>query len=293
MIPRLCFLLLFLLEAIVPQCPVFAFDYRSFAFARTATSTAKTKCMMVFSDFQQAFDGETMYGVNGQPLIVGVAGGSGGGKTTLVNEIVKRLGPTEIECISHDSYYRDLNHLSIEERALTNFDHPSSLDSNLLVSHLKQLKDGRSADVPIYDFTTHSRTFRTNTAYPKRIIIVDGILIFSVDELIDLMDLKIFVDCEDDIRLLRRIRRDTTERARSVESVLSQYESCVKPMYDLFVEPTRDKADIIIPTTSNGIKNAALDMVISHMRSVINSNTNTNTNSEQGYNHMNSGHYLQ
>ena len=216
-----------------------------------------------------------MYGGNIRPFIIGVAGGSGGGKTTLVNKIVERLGSTEIECISHDSYYKDLNHLSIEERALTNFDHPSSLDTELLITHLQQLRNGRQADVPIYDFTTHSRTSRATTAYPKRIIIVDGILIFSIDELQELLDLKVFVDCEDDIRLLRRIRRDTTERARSVESVITQYESCVKPMYDYFVEPSRARADVIIPTTGDGIKNAALEMIISYIKDVINVGDNS------------------
>ena len=257
---------------------IHVFSFRSFANERktstlqggSSTGLQHEEFTMVLSDYQHTCAEKTLYEDNIRPFIIGIAGGSGGGKTTLVNKIVEKLGSTEIECISHDSYYRDLHHLNIEERALTNFDHPSSLDTELLISHLQQLKNGQRADVPTYDFTTHSRTTRTTTAYPKRIIIVDGILLFSVDELLELMDLKVFVDCEDDIRLLRRIRRDTTERARSVESVISQYESCVKPMYDLFVEPSRAKADVIIPTTGDGIKDAALDMIVSYIKDVIN-----------------------
>lgn len=258
---------------------IHVFSFRSFASERK-TSTIRGGSSaglhqegftMVLSEYQQTNTDKTIAGDSSmRPFIIGIAGGSGGGKTTLVNKIVEKLGSTEIECISHDSYYRDLHHLSIEERALTNFDHPSSLDTDLLISHIQRLKDGHRADVPIYDFTTHSRTVRTTTAYPKRIIIIDGILIFSINELLELMDLKVFVDCEDDIRLLRRIRRDTSERARSVESVISQYESCVKPMYDLFVEPSRSRADVIIPTTDDGLKNAAVDMIVSYIKEVIN-----------------------
>jgi uridine kinase len=203
------------------------------------------------------------------PVIVGIAGGSGSGKSTLTQAIIKQLGEEFVTYISYDSYYKDISHLSIEERAATNFDHPESLDTELLKAHIKELKLGKSVNVPEYCYKTHSRL---NTYIPtdsRRIVIIDGILLFHDPELCSILDMKIFVDAEDDVRLIRRLRRDTTERARSVESVLDQYSQTVKPMHYLFVEPSKKHADIIIPT-NQGIQAVALEMCISRLREIIN-----------------------
>jgi len=168
------------------------------------------------------------------PFVVGIAGGSGSGKTTFANAIVKELGESHVTCIAHDNYYKDLRHLSMEARADVNFDHPDSLDSDLLFSHLEQLKNGQSVEIPVYDFKTHSRVPVTVPLQPRRIVIVDGILIFAEKKLVDLMDMKIFVDTEDDIRLIRRLKRDTVERQRTVDSVIEQYVKTVRPMYVLY-----------------------------------------------------------
>jgi len=203
------------------------------------------------------------------PVIVGIAGGSGSGKTTLTHAIVAALGKDHVSYISHDSYYKDLSHLPIHQRAQQNFDHPSALDTALLQTHLQALRLGKSVDVPVYDFSCHSRTDSVQRVAPKRIVIVDGILIFSDNELCDSMDMKIFVDTEDDIRLIRRLQRDTTERGRSVESVIAQYQNTVRPMHHLFVEPSKKKADIIVPA-GQGIQAVALEMCVSRLREIIN-----------------------
>lgn len=202
-------------------------------------------------------------------MVVGIAGGSGSGKTTLTNAIVEVLGRQEVSVISHDNYYKDISHLSFDDRSRVNFDHPDSLDTTLLVDQLKLLKDGIPVNVPLYDFTSHSRTNETLLIQPRKIIIIDGILIFSEQDLLNEMHLKIFVDTEDDIRLIRRLKRDTTERQRSVESVIDQYIRTVRPMHQLYVEPSKRKADIIVPA-GQGIQPAALDMCVSRMREIIN-----------------------
>lgn len=194
-----------------------------------------------------------------KPFLIGVAGGSGSGKTTVVNHIIERVGPENLVLIQHDSYYRDLEHLTFEERAKQNFDHPSSLETELLVRHVEALTNGYSVEVPIYDFKEHVRKEETQTLVPKPVILVDGILIFFEKALRDFMHLKLFVDTDSDVRLLRRLRRDILERKRSVESVLDQYERFVRVMHLEFVEPTKRYADIIIP--HGGENHAALDVL--------------------------------
>jgi uridine kinase len=193
------------------------------------------------------------------PFIIGVAGGSGSGKTTVVSHIINRVGPENLVLIQHDSYYRDLKHLEFEDRAKQNFDHPSSLETELMVRHIEALSKGYSIEVPMYDFKNHVRKEETVSLAPKPVILIDGILIFFEKELRNLMDLKLFVDTDSDVRLIRRMRRDIIERQRTVESVLDQYEKFVRIMHLEFVEPTKRYADIIIP--HGGENQAALDML--------------------------------
>jgi len=194
-----------------------------------------------------------------KPFVIGVAGGSGSGKTTVVNHIIKTVGSQNLVLLQHDAYYRDLKHIPFEERVKQNYDHPSSLETELLVRHIHALLGGYSIKGPIYDFTNHVRSEKSNDFTPKPIILVDGILIFYEKELRDLMDIKVFVDTDDDLRLLRRLKRDINERGRSVNSVLSQYEKFVRPMHLEFVEPSKRYADIIIP--HGGENKAALEIV--------------------------------
>lgn len=193
------------------------------------------------------------------PLIIGVAGGSGSGKTTVVRHIIDTIGEEDILVLQHDSYYRDLKHLPFEQRIKQNFDHPSSLETELMIRHIKALKEGYQVEVPIYDFTKHIRKDQTKLVEPKKVILLDGILIFTEKELRKQMDIKLYVDTDDDIRLLRRIQRDIVERDRKLENVLSQYQKFVRPMHLEFVEPTKRYADIIIP--HGGENQVALDMV--------------------------------
>ncbi len=192
-------------------------------------------------------------------LIIGVAGGSGSGKTTVVNHIINQVGEKDLNLLQHDSYYRDLKHLPFDERASQNFDHPASLETELLIRHIQALSDGYSVEVPVYDFANHIRLEKTHSLYPKKVLLIDGILIFSEKDLRELMDIKLFVDTDDDVRLLRRLRRDITERNRSLEGVLNQYETHVRPMHLEFVEPSKRYADIIIP--HGGQNTVALEMV--------------------------------
>lgn len=195
-----------------------------------------------------------------KPLILGVAGGSGSGKTTVVSKIIKGIGSENILLIQHDSYYRDLSYLNLEERKKQNFDHPSSLETELMIRHLEALREGYQVEIPVYDFVAHTRSDETQPVTPKEIILVDGILIFSEPNLRELMDIKIFVDTDDDVRLLRRLRRDISERGRELEGVLNQYEKFVRPMHLEFVEPSKRYSDIIIPR--GGENEVALEMVI-------------------------------
>ncbi|HMB97814.1 MAG TPA: uridine kinase [Balneolaceae bacterium] len=203
-----------------------------------------------------------------KPLILGVGGGSGSGKTTVVSKIVSRIGRKQILLIEHDSYYRDLSHLPLNERMKQNFDHPSSLETELLIRHLEALLEGYQVDLPVYDFESHTRSDETEKVQPRPIILVDGILIYSEKNLRDKMEVKLFVDTDDDIRLLRRISRDILERGRTLEGVINQYEKFVRPMHLEFVEPSKRYADIIIPR--GGENEIALDMVIALIQDKLN-----------------------
>jgi len=195
------------------------------------------------------------------PLVIGIAGGTGSGKTTVTNAILDRLDKSRVNVIQHDSYYRDLSAHGGLTPDKVNFDHPDSLETPLLIKHVRALKEGRTIDQPIYNFTTHRRMDSTLRIDPREIIIIDGILIFVDKELRELMDIRIFVDTDADERLIRRIRRDILERGRSIESVMNQYTQTVKPMHLEFVEPSKHWADVIIP---RGAENTvAIDMVVS------------------------------
>ena len=193
-------------------------------------------------------------------LVIGIAGGSGSGKTTVAQEILQRVGPDRIAFLQHDSYYKDLSGLPPRQRAEVNFDHPNSLETELLIEHIACLREGKPVEVPIYDFATHSRTDRTYTVQPRRVILVEGILIFTEAALREMFDVKIFVDTDSDIRFIRRLERDITERGRTTESVIKQYQLTVRPMHLEFVEPSKRYADVIIP--EGGHNTAALDMVV-------------------------------
>ncbi len=201
------------------------------------------------------------------PIVIGIAGGSGSGKTTVANVILQKVGTRRIAYIPHDAYYHDLQQLPPAQRALVNFDHPDSLDTPLMVEHIKQLKAWQPVEIPIYDFTTDSRTNRTIHMEPQLVILVEGILIFAEPELRKLFDVKIFVDTDADIRFIRRLKRDITERGRSTESVIRQYLETVRPMHMDFVEPSKRYADIIIP--EGGMNTVAMDMVIARIESLL------------------------
>ncbi len=201
------------------------------------------------------------------PLIIGIAGGSGSGKTTVAQEILNRVGPDRIAYLPHDSYYKDLSGLPPVQKAEVNFDHPNSLETELLAQHVRQLKDGKSIKLPVYDFSTHSRTEKTIPISPHRVIVVEGILIFAEPELRPLFDIKIFVDTDADLRFIRRLQRDITERGRTPESVIKQYLKTVRPMHLEFVEPSKRYADVIIP--EGGFNTAALDMVAARIEALL------------------------
>ncbi|WP_322800539.1 uridine kinase [Thermoflexus sp.] len=202
-----------------------------------------------------------------RPVVIGIAGGTGSGKTTVAEAIVRRIGPEYIALIQQDSYYKDQSHLPMEERAQINYDHPDSLDTDLLIQHLKELLNGRPVEVPIYDFTTYTRTPYTRRVEPRPVILVEGILVFVEKALRDLFDIKIYVDADPDIRFIRRLQRDIAERGRTMESVIRQYLSTVRPMHLEFVEPSKRYADIIIP--EGGFNTVALDMIVARIRSML------------------------
>jgi uridine kinase len=196
---------------------------------------------------------------NQSPLILGIAGGTGSGKTTVARSLIELIGPENIAYLEHDNYYRDLSHLSFEERAQVNFDHPDSFDTLFMIEHIKALKEGHSINKPVYSYQNHERTSETIPVHPHPLIIVEGILALENPELRALMDIKLFVDTEDDVRLVRRLRRDIAERGRSLERVLGQYEATVRPMHLTFVLPSRRHADVIIPR--GGGNRVAIQMV--------------------------------
>lgn len=200
------------------------------------------------------------------PVVIGVAGGSGSGKTTVVRRIVENLGDDHVTVLDHDRYYRDRNDLRLEDRAALNYDHPDSLETDLMVRHVQELRAGQVVEVPVYDFTRHARRPATETAWPRQVIIVEGILIYADPALRALLDIKVFVDADDDVRFIRRLRRDVAERARTMESVIDQYIGTVKPMHLEFVEPTKRYADIIIP--QGGHNTVAIGMLLTLIRSL-------------------------
>ncbi|HEY7497341.1 MAG TPA: uridine kinase [Vicinamibacterales bacterium] len=206
-------------------------------------------------------------GGSSSPIVIGVAGGSGSGKTTVVRTIVESVGSDQVTVLEHDRYYRDRNDLRLEERAALNYDHPDSLETDLLVQHLVELKEGRSIELPHYDFAKFARRSERETKMPRRAIIVEGILIFTDAALRRLMDIKVFVDTDADTRFIRRLQRDLSERGRTVESVIDQYLSTVKPMHLDFVEPSKRYADIILP--QGGHNAVAIDMLLTLIRGAI------------------------
>lgn len=197
-------------------------------------------------------------------LVIGIAGGTGSGKTTFTEAIVDVFGK-DVTVIHHDNYYNVLDHLSYEERCKVNYDHPDSFDTKLMIEHIKMLKNGESVEEPVYDYTVHNRDKTKSIKLdPTEILIIDGILILADKELCDLMDLKIFVDTDADVRLGRRIRRDMSERGRSIDSILTQYQTTVKPMHEQYVEPSKKNADIII--LEGGRNKAAIDLFTGYIK---------------------------
>ncbi|WP_299435462.1 uridine kinase [uncultured Maribacter sp.] len=197
-------------------------------------------------------------------LIIGIAGGTGCGKTTVVNQIMNEFPKEEVGIISQDSYYNDLSHLTIEERKKTNFDHPSAIDFDLLVEHLELLKSGQSIEQPVYSFIKCNRTKETLATQPRKVVLVEGILILTNSKIREMFDIKIYVHADSDERLIRRLKRDTTERGWSLDETLDCYQNTLKPMHDQFIEPTKEYADIIIP--NNKYNTVAIDIV----RTIIN-----------------------
>lgn len=201
------------------------------------------------------------------PVIFGVAGGTGSGKTTVANRILERIGQQHIAYVPHDAYYKHQTNLSLEERRKTNYDHPDSLETTLMIKHLNELLAGEAVDIPVYDFTIHLRTDRTTHIEPAPIILVEGILIFTEPRLRDLFNVKIYVDTDADIRLIRRLQRDMQERGRTFDSVIHQYLTTVRPMHLEFVEPSKRYADVIIP--EGGYNEVAIEMVAARIRNLL------------------------
>jgi uridine kinase len=208
--------------------------------------------------------------MNCSPFVIGVAGGTGSGKTTLATKLKKAI-PNDSIILSHDFYYRDNRNIPYEERTKLNYDHPNAFETNLLIEDIKTLKSGNAIDHPEYSFVTHTRTSSTVHMEPTPVIIVEGILIFENKELLDLMDIKVFVDTDADIRLIRRLTRDVKERGRSLDSVIDQYMNTVKPMHEQFVEPSKKNADVIIPQGGENL--VALHMLIDRINALINHTT--------------------
>ena len=196
-------------------------------------------------------------------LVIGIAGGTGSGKTTLMKRLVERFGDV-VSVVSHDNYYRCMDHLTMEERSKVNYDEPQSLETELMVRHLEQLRNGQAVDCPVYDFSVHNRSSQTVRIEPTRVVIVEGILIFENEQLRNLMDIRIFVDTDADVRLCRRIKRDVNKRGRTLESVLTQYQQTVKPMHEKYVEPSKKFAHLVVP--EGGKNYVALDMIVDRIQ---------------------------
>ncbi|MBQ4149475.1 MAG: uridine kinase [Clostridium sp.] len=197
-------------------------------------------------------------------IIIGIAGGTGSGKTTLADKLVNSFGREEVSILRHDAYYKRHDNMTFEERCKLNYDHPDAFDNDLLVEHILDLKEGKSIEMPVYDYTIHNRSDETITVEPAPVVILEGILIFAEPTLCDLMDIKVFVDTDADVRILRRIIRDVNERGRSLDNIIRQYLTTVKPMHEQFVEPSKRRADLIIP--EGGRNEVALDMLIHRIR---------------------------
>jgi uridine kinase len=204
-----------------------------------------------------------------KPMIIGVAGGTASGKTTVSHKILETVGPKQIAYIMHDAYYRDLSHLPFAERKAFNFDHPDSLENELMITHLELLLQGRTVDIPVYDFAEYIRTDRLEQVESRQIILVEGILIFADRRLREMMNIKIYVDAPADLRFIRRLRRDVAERGRSVHHVIEQYLQTVRPMHLEFVEPSKRYADVIIPRGGRNIK--AIQMIIAQVQRMLES----------------------
>ena len=202
-----------------------------------------------------------------KPIVFGVAGGTASGKTTAARAILEAVGAEQIAYLPHDAYYRDMPHLTLEERAHQNYDHPNSLETKLLVKHIEKLLKWQPVQVPVYDFTTHRRTTDTVLVEPSPIIFVDGILIFTKRKLRELMTIKVYVDTDPDVRFIRRLQRDIDERGRSLSSVVEQYMDTVRPMHLKFVEPSKRHADVIIP--HGGLNKVAMEMVVASLRDLL------------------------
>lgn len=202
-------------------------------------------------------------------MIIGICGGTGSGKTTLARKIIETVGRANVILVEQDSYYRNLADMPLDERHQANFDHPDSIDSEMLMNHLKRLRLGQPIEMPIYDFKTHTREDKTDHIDPKPVVIVEGILIFSEPRIAELLDVKVFVDTPDDIRFIRRLKRDIAERGRTHESVIEQYFATVRPMHFEFVEPSKRNADIIIP--ENGNPSIGIEFICSKIREEISS----------------------
>lgn len=200
-------------------------------------------------------------------MIIGICGGTGSGKTTLARRVIETVGRENVVLIEQDSYYRNLSDMPLDERRQANFDHPDSIDSDMLVNHLKRLKNGDSIEMPVYDFRTHTRSTATDKIEPKHVVIVEGILIFAEARILDLLDVRVFVDTPDDIRFIRRLQRDIKDRGRTTESVIAQYFATVRPMHFEFVEPSKRHADIIIPEGAN--TDIGIDFLCSKIRETI------------------------
>ncbi len=205
-----------------------------------------------------------------KPLIIAISGGSASGKSTVVEEIVEKLKSVDITVICHDDYYKDQSHLSMEERVKTNYDHPNSLDNTLFVEHLQKLIRGESIEKPMYDFVNHNRMKETLLVHPTKVIILEGILVLEEKKIRDCADVKIFVKCDEDIRFIRRLKRDIEERGRSLDNVISQYLTTVKPMFNRYVNPSSRYADIIIPNDNK--HDVAVDFLVAKLKDILNYN---------------------
>ncbi|ETA74114.1 uridine kinase [Ligilactobacillus equi] len=202
-----------------------------------------------------------------RPVVIGVTGGSGSGKTTVSHAIFDQLQGHSLLMLEEDSYYRDQSEKPMAERVKTNYDHPDAFDTDLMIEQIKQLLEWKNVEIPVYDYTEHTRSDKTVLVEPKEVIIVEGILVLNDPRLRDLMDIKVFVDTDDDIRIIRRIQRDLEERGRSLQSVIDQYQSTVKPMYHQFIEPTKRYADLIVP--EGGSNQVAIDLLVTKIRDII------------------------